>query len=55
MGPLTLAPLQTLDLARAGSTVLLHPLHAVALAATTTQAARRPYICLCQSGLETFV
>ena len=47
VGPLTLAPLQTLLPARATGTVLLRPLYAVILVVTAARAARRPYICLC--------
>ena len=51
--PLTPAPCQTPGPARARST-LLHPSYAVALAITTAQAARRPYIRLGGSSLEIF-
>ena len=51
-GPLTLAPHQTPDPARARSALLFHPSFTVALAVTAAQAARRPYIYLGGSGLK---
>ena len=53
-GSLTPVPHQTLGPAQARSAPLLHPSSPVVLVVTAAWAARRPYICLSGSDLETF-